>query len=228
VPLKSSKHRLDQIEATGASVEPFDGTYEEAVHASRARAIAEDWHDANPGPKNQDVGRRAYAALARELVQELPRQADVIAVPTGNGTTIQGLHHGLEELLRTGKISKLPHLVAASTKMGNPIVWSLAKGQGSIEDLDDHEVWPSETSEPLANVHAFDGEAAVAAVRATQGWGYAASDAELVALAKQIKRAEGLDVLPAGTAGVAALHFAAKLGRLDPNGLHVAILSGRP
>lgn len=171
------------------------------------------------------------AAEARSWAAEFdalpPRPAASVAVPTRHGATLVELHQGYERLLRADANRSVARLIAASTKMGNPIVWSLARNEDRCTDLDEREVWPSEVSQPLATHHAKQGDGAVAAVRASRGWGYAASDTELTGLANQLLRTERLDVAPASTASIAALHFAAKLGRLEPDAPHVAVVYTR-
>lgn len=173
---------------------------------------------------DQAMDARSWAT---EFAALRPRAAASIAVPTRHGATLVEIHEGYEALRASSKGLTPARLIAASTKMGNPIVWSLARGGLEYEDMSENEVFPSETSEPLATHKAKQGKEAIAAVRATMGWGFAAGDEELENLAKQLLRTEDVDVAPASTAGIAALHFAAKLGRLEEDAPHVAIVYAR-
>lgn len=212
----------DRALAQGAKVTRLDDDTLEVVMAAQQAAREQGFLDATPA---SDPAARiaSYAAIATELRNDLPGWPQAIAVPTREGTCVAGIGRALE----AAGASKT-RLLAATTKMGNPIVWSLAQHLESCEDLESKNVFPSLTSEPLACYHAHDGDRALKAIRRSGGWGYAGSDAELESLAAQLKQSEGLEALPAGVAGIAALQFAARFGRLEETGTHVAVIAGRP
>jgi threonine synthase len=72
----------------------------------------------------------------------------------------------------------------------------------------------------------IDGDHALTAVRETRGWAANASDRSMRSFSKLIREKEGLQVLPASTAGLIAL---AEHLRLDPfgNDRYVVVLAGR-
>ena len=79
------------------------------------------------------------------------------------------------------------------------VVYSLAAGDepGSIKE--------TEVNEPLINWHSFDGDHGLRALYETNGWARDVSDRNMLRLAKALREKEGLNVLPAATAGLAAL-----------------------
>jgi threonine synthase len=226
VPEGADDRWATMAEAAGATVRRPSGS----LGALRAAVQGADVSDARA--LDGDAARRfaAVAPVATEIQSTMRGWPDVLAVPTREGTTVAGLWSGVRSAGTRSKIfpaSGTPRIIAATTKMGNPIVWSLAQGFDECKDLDESQVFPSATSEPLATFHARDGNAAVQAVRASNGWGFAAADDELENLAKQLSRTENIEALPAAVAGIAALHFAARFGRLSPTGRHVAVLTAR-
>jgi threonine synthase len=93
-------------------------------------------------------------------------------------------------------------------------------------DLDPGKMHESQVNEPLINWHSIDGEHALSAIRATEGWATDASDKNMLFFAKMLREKEGLDVLPASTAGLYALireHLRSPL----KNDRYVVILTGR-
>ena len=221
VPERAAERWAVEARAAGAKIVRTPGTLVDATTQASRDAQENGWHDATCVGDTATERIEAYAGIADELGKDLPSGRAVVAVPTREGTAITGIWSGFERLRR------LPQLVAATSKMGNPIVWSLAQGADDCTDLEPNQIFPSSVSEPLATYKAAHGTSAVKAVRASGGWGYAASDSELESMAKQLERTESVAALPAAVAGIAALHFAAKFGRLEPDVTCVAILTSR-
>lgn len=120
----------------------------------------------------------------------------------------------------------MPKIVAGSSYMKNPIVQAFLKNKTTCEDLEPGKIKETHINEPLINWHSIDGDLALSAIRQTNGWAHNASDKSLLSYSKLIKQQEGMHVLPASTAGLAALlkHF--KQQNLS-NDRYVAILTGR-
>jgi threonine synthase len=81
-------------------------------------------------------------------------------------------------------------------------------------------------NEPLINWHSMDGNQALGAVRETGGWAGYASDKSMVSFSRMLREKEGLNVLPASTAGLIVL---TELHRKEglPGDRYVVILTGR-
>jgi threonine synthase len=78
----------------------------------------------------------------------------------------------------------------------------------------------------LINWHAIDGDDALAAIRQSGGWAGNASDRAMRTYSGLIRDKEGLQVLPASTAGLIAL---LERNRKDPlpGDRYVVVLTGR-
>jgi threonine synthase len=81
-------------------------------------------------------------------------------------------------------------------------------------------------NEPLVNWHSIDGDHALQAIRGTHGFAESVSDRAVLGWARRIRRSEGLDVLPASTAGLAALARRHQRERFGPE-RYVIVLTGR-
>ena len=169
---------------------------------------------------------KAYGEIGYEIYDELRDAPLAVAVPVSNGTTLAGIYRGFLSLYRRGKTSRLPQIVAGSSFRKNPIVQAFLKNTPTCEDLTPEKIHETNVNEPLINWHSIDGDHALEAVRQTGGWAANASDKAMLACARLIRDKEGLQVLPASTAGLIALVEYHKKRPL-PGDRYVAVLTGR-
>ncbi len=226
IPANYHSRRAAEMRGLGAQVIATSGDYEEAVMASQQFATEQEWYDANPGGDNTALQLKAYGEIAYEIYDELRDAPKVVAVPVSNGTVLAGVYRGFLSLYRRGKTSRMPLMVAGSAQRKNPIVQSLLQGKESCEDLQPEHIKETEINEPLINWHSFDGDVAMQAVLRTGGWARGVTDKQMVQLAKMLKEVEGLNVLPAATAGLAALTMPPR-PELLKNDRFVTILTSR-
>ena len=227
VPSDYSTPRLVEMEKLGARIFRVPGDYEDAVQASKDAARSHGWYDANPGSDGQwELARRGYGRIAREIVGDLGRMPDSVAVAVGNGTTLAAVHDGFKEAALELNHATLPRMLGASTRRGNPIIKSWRAGSKQCLDLRPDEVHETSVNEPLVNWHSFDGQRALDAIHESNGFAVYASDDHMRRLTQLTRNLEGINVMTASTAALVALEKGAKEGRLQ-EGLHVAILTGR-
>jgi threonine synthase len=81
-------------------------------------------------------------------------------------------------------------------------------------------------NEPLINWHSFDGDEALYALRQSGGYAFNISDEKMLRLSKTLREKEGLHVLPASTAGLAAMLQLNDKEDLEPDRF-VAVLTGK-
>ncbi len=218
--------RTLEMQALGAEIIRVSGDYEEAVVVSRARAEKDDIYDANPGGANTLIQLRAYGEIAYEIYDELRDAPAAVAVPASNGTTIAGIHHGFVSLYRRGKTSRVPRFICGSSFGKNPIIQAWRKGLPACKDLAPEKIKETAVNEPLINWHSIDGDLALYAIRQTGGWAADASDRAMLHHAKLLREKEGLQVLPASTAGLLVL-LAHHQKEALPGDRYVAVLTGR-
>jgi threonine synthase len=226
IPGNYHTRRIREMEALGAEIERVPGDYEGAVKASSEQAKKEEWYDANPGGSNTSMQLRAYGGISYEIYDELGDAPAAVAAPVSNGTTFAGVFKGFASLYRRGKTSRMPRMVAGSSFRKNPIVQAALKNKPTCEDLMPDKIRETRVNEPLINWHAIDGNTALRAIRETNGWAGDASDKAMRLYSRLIREREGLDVLPASTAGLIALIEHHKTNPL-PNDRYVAVLTGR-
>jgi threonine synthase len=218
--------RIKEMQQMGAEIQFVGGGYEEAVETASRHAAENEYYDANPGGTNTTLQLSAYGEIAKEIFDELKDAPKVVAAPVSNGTTLAGIYKGFLSLYRRGKASKIPQIVAGSSHGKNPIVASFLKGLIDCEDLQREKIQETAVNEPLINWHAIDGHHALAAINGTGGWARNASDKRMMSISRMIREKEGLQILPASTAGLIALLDQHKQNPLPPE-RYVAVLTGR-
>ncbi|MBZ0180339.1 MAG: pyridoxal-phosphate dependent enzyme [Melioribacteraceae bacterium] len=226
IPETYHTKRLNEIENLGAEIVRVKADYENAVKISTAEAIEKGYYDANPGGDNITLQLKAYGQIAYEIYDELRDAPKMFAAPVSNGTTIAGIYRGFLSLYRRGKTSRIPKLIAGSSFKKNPIVQAILLNKQYCEDLSPEKIKESKVNEPLINWHSIDGDFALDAIRNTQGWADDATDKEMLSYSKLLKEKEGMNVLPASTAGLAAFINKHKVEPIN-NDRFVILLTGR-
>jgi threonine synthase len=226
IPAEYQSKREVEMTERGAVIERVPGDYESAVEFSRQRAEEQELYDANPGGANLDLQLRAYGSIAYEIYDELRDAPAAMAIPVSNGTTLAGVYKGFLSLYRRGKTSRMPRMIAGSSYQKNPIIRAWLTGTEQCEDLRPESIHGTPINEPLINWHAIDGDLALDAIRASGGWAAHASGKALMAQAKKIREQQGLNPLPASSAGLFALLDRHRKEAL-PGDRYVALLTGR-
>ncbi len=226
IPQTYHSRRVEEMRRFGAEIVIAPGDYETAVEVSREYASTEEVYDANPGGANIPIQLRAYGEIAYEIYDDLRDAPAAVAVPVSNGTTLAGIAKGFQSLYRRGKTSRIPRIIAGSSYRKNPIVDSFIRGFDECRDLDPARIRETAVNEPLINWHSIDGDGALAAIRTTNGWAAYASDRSMRRFARMISSSEGLNVLPASTAGLIALLEGHSKNEL-PSDRFVVVLTGR-
>lgn len=226
VPQDYHTKRVKEITDLGARIIRVPGDYENAVLASRERAELNEEYDANPGGANTGIQLKAYGEIAYEIYDELRDAPAVVAMPVSNGTTLAGIYRGFISLFRRGKTSRIPRIFAGSSYGKNPIIHAFMKNTPTCEDLEPGVIRETSVNEPLINWHSIDGDLALEAVRKTNGWAAYASDRNMLSYSRLLREREGLNVLPASTAGLIVMLERHRTEKL-PGDRYVVILTGR-
>jgi threonine synthase len=226
IPQEYHTNRIKEMTHLGAEIIRVPGDYENAVDVSGEDARKNEYYDANPGGSNTLTQLRAYGQIAYEIYDELRDAPLAVAAPVSNGTTLAGIYRGFLSLYRRGKTSRMPRIVAGSSFRKNPIVQAYLNNSENCEDLNPGKIRQTSVNEPLINWHSIDGNLALEAIRQTGGWAANASDKAMRKYTSLIRQKEGLQVLPASTAGLIALMTHHKKEPLSSDRF-VVVLTGR-
>ena len=226
IPKGYHTRRIQEMKGYGAEIIRVVGDYETTVEISKERALSDELYDANPGGANTALQLKAYGEIAYEIYDELRDAPAVVAIPVSNGTTLAGIYRGFLSLYRRGKTSRIPRMVAGSSHGKNPIIRAFIKNTDHCEDLKPEKIRETAINEPLINWHSSDGDYALEAIRDTNGWASNISDKNMLFYSKLLRDREGLNVLPASTAGLHVLMDNHRNQKL-PSDRYVTIITGR-
>ncbi len=116
VPKSTSKGKLIQMKAYGASIYEIDGTREDVATAAQKYSESYAGHNWHP------FFIQGTKSLAYELWEQSGFKApENIIASAGNGSVILGLYYGFKELLNNKQVDKLPRLFAVQAENCNPI-----------------------------------------------------------------------------------------------------------
>ncbi len=110
VPEGTSPKKIDMIKAHGAKVNVVSGSRDHCADVCRAKVSSEGKYYANHvyNPFFYE-GTKTYIY---EVYEQLHRIPENIFVPLGNGTLFLGIIFGLEHLLKSKCIARMPNIVA--------------------------------------------------------------------------------------------------------------------
>ncbi|MGP6294158.1 pyridoxal-phosphate dependent enzyme [Caldiplasma sukawensis] len=225
IPSFYSNERSLEIMGNGADVIIKPMKYEDLVEYVRDLSKDNGWYDSSPGSENSYIDFMGYENIAYEIVDELNRSPNYVAVPVGNGTTLAGIFNGFKKLYRTGKIKALPKMIGSTTSLGNAILYSWKHGYKRIQDLEPSRIVETTTNEPLVAFRSLDGQRALNAIYESRGAVIGIKDMQMIKFARLIESREGIKPLPASASALAAIH---KIGFRKPsNSDSVVVLTGR-
>ena len=205
--------KLLQALVFGARVVSVSGNFDEALRV--VRALSEQ--DAHPITLVNSVNPfrlEGQKTAAFEVVDDLGRAPDVLAIPVGNAGNISAYWRGFREYHAAGRASSVPQMwgfqaagaapivaghpidhpetVATAIRIGNPASWTLA-----TDARDD-----------------------------SGGRIEAVTDDEILAAYRSLAQLEGVFCEPSSAASVAGVVKAARAGEVDPDALVVCVLTG--
>ena len=204
---------ISEIELQGATVYRVNGLINDCGRLVGEGKAAAGWFDCSTlkEPYRIEGKKTMGLELAEQMDWELP---DVIFYPTGGGTGLIGMWKAFAELAAIGWIGdKRPRMVAVQASGCAPIVKAFEAG------VEHAELWPdAHTVAAGIRVPAAIGDFLILrAVRESNGFAIAVSDAAIIAARDEVAREEGLLLCPEGAATYAAYRAALADGRVRPD-----------
>ncbi len=219
-PGNMEKGKAKACRGMGAQVIQLDANYDQANRACRELAITTGMEFAN-------ITLRPFYAegaktMAFEVVEELGWKApDHFVIPAAGGTLSSRVHKGLVELEKVGLAETAASKIDIAQASGcSPIATAIRSG-GEIEPQT-----PETAAHSLAIGAPGDGNLVVDAVRSRNGSAAAVSDEEIWGAIDLLGATEGILTEPAGGTTIASTARLAQEGKLGPDEVVVAIISG--
>jgi threonine dehydratase len=119
VPEEVSRAKVALMDELGAELRPVGADVDEAKDAARAFAAEGGLPFFEDGAEPAQF--EGYAAIGREIVEQLGERPALTVVPVGNGALLVGVARGLEGGPAVGVVSKDAPVMALSVAAGHPV-----------------------------------------------------------------------------------------------------------
>jgi threonine synthase len=220
-PSNLERGKARACRALGAAVIQLDGNYDQANRACRELALATGIQFANI------TLRPFYAEGAKTMAFEILEQLDWrapehLVIPAAGGTLSSRVHKGLGELETVGMAETAGTKISIAQPEGcGPIAAAVSEGSMEIAPQTPHTAAHS-----LAIGAPGDGSLVVDAVMSRGGSAATANDTEIFGGIDLLGATEGILTEPAGGTTIAATAKLAADGKLGPDDVVVAVISG--
>ncbi|MBK7878618.1 MAG: threonine synthase [Planctomycetes bacterium] len=219
VPESAPPAKVAQILLFGAQVVAVRGTYDQAFDLCAAACAKHGWFNRNTGtnPYTREGKKSCAFEIAEQLAWDAP---DLVFVGTGDGNILSGLWKGFAELVALGLCDRPPRMVAVQSGESTSIQRA----------FDAHAALQPVSGKTIADSISVsiprDGDAALRALRDSNGFAVAVSDDELLAAMRQLARSEGVFAEPAAAAALAGFVKAREQGRVRSTDRVVLVVTG--
>jgi threonine synthase len=212
-PATTPKPILDQIRAFGGDLVLLDGHIGDCGLAARLHADDTGAIDVSTlrEPYRIEGKKTLGLELAEQLGWTLP---DAIIYPTGGGTGLIGMWKAFQELRQAGWLrGPLPRMYTVQASGCAPVVQAFESGANRVVPWPD----PQTVAAGLRVPAPLGDRLMLRALRESGGGAIAVSDEALVAAARELQVAEGIDASPEGGAALAGAVELKRRGMLRPD-----------
>ena len=157
-----------------------------------------------------------------EAVDQLGCVPDRFVLPVGNAGNISAVYKGLTEWKEIGYIDTLPKMTAIQAEGAMPVVNAI---KGNLPEVV-VEMNPETVASAIRIGAPVNAEKALRAIRDTNGTAEFVTDAEILAMQRDLAHLEGIGVEPASAASVAGIKKMAEQGLLDADEKIVCVVTG--
>jgi threonine synthase len=219
VPENAPAAKVAQILLFGAHVVAVRGTYDQAFDLCAEACREFGWYNRNTGfnPYTREGKKTCSYEIVEQLDWEVP---DWVFVSVGDGNILSGLWKGFTDLKALGLISKVPRLAAVQAEGSNAVKQAF-DGDGKLRPVSGKTI-----ADSISVSMPRDGEAAVAALRESNGIAISVGDEEILAAMRLAARYEGVFAEPAAAAAVAGTARAVIEGHVGRDESVVTVITG--
>jgi threonine synthase len=219
VPQSAPEPKLAQLLIFGATVFRVRGSYAEAFGLCRRSCPRFGWYSRNSGTNPYLVEGKKTAGL--EIAEQCSgRLPDWVVVSVGDGCTVGGIGKGLDEMVRLGRIPRLPRILGVQAEGARPIVDAFASGAPLVP------CEPSTIADSIAVGTPRNWRRAIQQISRSGGAMVAVKDEEILDAMRLTARAGGVFGEPAAVAGVAGLRKALAAGIVGRNESALVVITG--
>lgn len=221
VPADLEPAKILNTQVYGATLVRIDGNYDHVNRLSSQIAERFNWGfvNVNLRPYYAEGSKTVGYEIAEQLGWRLP---DNVVVPMAGGSLITKIRKAFKELIALGLVeSKEVRFFGAQATGCSPISVAVKNGADHIDPQK-----PNTIARSLAIGNPADGVYAARVIRDSGGWAEDVSDVEIVSAIQELAETEGVFTETAGgvTTAVTARLYAH--GRIKPDELTVACITG--
>lgn len=204
LPARAPVAKRIQVLQYGAELIPVDGTYDQAFDLSLAYSNQTGALSRNTAYNPLTIeGKKSVAfEIVDDLLKAAAAEPDHVFVPAGDGVILAGIYRGFENLLKLGRIRKIPTVWACQAEGSSAIARAWASAHSDSDAFADPR--PSMTvADSIAVDVPRNGLHALAKLRRYGGKAITVSDGEILAAQKKLSSAAGLFAEPSSSAALA-------------------------
>ena len=220
--------RLMPMIALGSAVFEVDGTIEETLELLAAASTTLGAYETTTYRRANPYQSEGAKTLGYEIFLQLGAVPDWIVVPVGGGGTLGSIWRAFADLHALGWIDRLPRLVGVQPAAYNALQIAEERGLATDDELR-RLAWPRTLPTVLVKLqhtYPYDGEEALAAIRASGGRVCVATDEEAFAAQRRIGAADGLYAEPSAAVALTAMEKLVAAGVIAPEETVVGVLTG--
>ncbi len=204
LPAQAPIAKRIQILQYGAELIPVNGTYDEAYDLSleyshRTGALS---RNTAYNPLTIEGKKTVAFEIVDDLIKAGAGAPDHVFVPVGDGVILAGVYRGFENLLKLGRIHKIPTVWACQAEGSSAIARALASPHSGASAF--AAPLPAKTiADSIAVAVPRNGLHALAKLRKHGGRAISVSDSEILAAQKKLSALSGLFAEPSSSAAFA-------------------------
>jgi len=163
--------------------------------------------------------------MAYEIIEQLDWNIpDWVIIPVGAGGLLAGNWKGFKEYKLMGLVKDTPKIAAIQSEGCAPLIRAFKKGVSPFEI----EPWesPKTVATGLMDPFPWDGDAALLALRESNGTAETVSDSEILEAQKLLAKTEGIFAEPSGVTSLAGLIKLLNLGVIGKDEVIVVEITG--
>lgn len=198
VPEKTSKAKKQLIEMFGATIHEIPGFYEDVYRYVVDHPIKEAWNvTSGQNPWRVEGNKR----IAYEIFEQIGHLPDIVIVPAGNGGCLAGIWKGFDDLVKMGKTTKVPKMVAVQVGGADPLQVAIKQGKSWVNLMNVE----ASIAEGIVAAESYCSPKAVEAITKSGGYVVSVDDKEIVEALGMVMSQESLVTEPTSAAAFAGL-----------------------
>ncbi len=204
LPANAPAAKRIQVLQYGAELIPVDGSYDQAYDLSLEYSKRTGSLSRNTAynPLTIEGKKTVSFEIVADLIQAGAAAPEHVFLPVGDGVILAGVYRGFENLLRLGRIQKMPTIWACQAEGSSAIARAFATPRSGADAFG--EPVPSNTLADSISVDVpRNGIHALAKLKTYGGRTVVVADAEILAAQKKLSSATGLFAEPSSSAAFA-------------------------